>query len=419
MKKFKALMLGSVMVMSFSMLTACGKVPEPTVDEVIEALVDEDVISKEQKKEGKFEVKINEVEINEDQDKATVECDLTIQDGPVSKTTEYEIKFKIRDDKESWRVRKGKVEAGETKSELTEKISDDKVKELIEYDSFTAEDQYINLNDDTTTYEIKEHKLDKKAMTDTVTIEGTSKEGYLDVTFTIKYTFSYSGNWYWTTDEVTESSSEYVDGYEIKELKSDIFAKMLSDDSESFWIMGYYYNADSEDVSISNVVLGEIKYEGKYAYADVTFDVKEADVEFTLDSDVVLYFDTDSSQWSFNYFNDYTLTAFKCGAIGTWKGTNDDDTVVITINDTLVEDDDNLSASITITTPEGVTGTYDAYINEYEPGNLYMSIEDLDWTTKPEDSSLYKETFYGYYDETITTFKGAYTWDKWSFTKEQ
>lgn len=419
MKKFKALLLGSVMVFALGMLTACGKVPEPTVDDVVEALVDEDVITKEQKKEGKYEVKINDIDINDDQDKATVECEFTIQDGPISKTTEYEIKFKIRDDKETWRVRSGKVEAGETKSELTEEISDDKAKELIAWDSFEVEDEYVSMDDENTTYEIKEHKLDKEAMTDTVTVEGTAKEGYLDITFTVKYTFSYSGNWYLTTDEVTESSSEYVDGYEITDLKTEDFATMLADDGESFWVMGYYYNADSEDVTISDVVLGEIEYSGSYAYADVSFVVKEADVEFVMDSEVVLYFDTETSEWAFNYFNDYSLTSFKCGAIGTWKGTNNEDTVVITIDDTLVEDDDNLSASITITTPEGVTGTYDAYINEYEPGNLYMSIEDLDWTTEPSDTSLSKETFYGYYDETISTFKGAYSWDKWSFTKQQ
>ncbi len=419
MKKFKTLLLGSLMVMTFSILTACGKVPEPTADDVIEALVDEDVITKEQKKEGNFEVKINEVEINEDQDKATVECEFTIQDGPISKTTEYEIKFKIRDDNETWKVRKGKVEAGETKSELTEEITDEKVKELIAYDSFSAEDEYISLSDDTTTYEIKEHSLDKEAMTDTVTVEGVATEGYRVISFTVKYTFAYSGSWYWSSDEVTESSAEFVDGYEIEELKTEDFAQMLADDGESFWIMGYYYDADSEDVTISDVVLGEIEYNGRYAYADVTFVVKEADVELALDSEVVLYFDTDTSEWSFNYFNDYTLTSFKCGAIGTWKGTNNEDTVVITIKDTLVEDDDNLSASITITTPEGVTGTYDAYIYEYEPDNLYMSIEDLEWTTEPSDTSLYKETFYGYYDETISTFKGRYSWDKWSFTKEQ
>lgn len=419
MKKFKVLMLGTAMLCAVSMFTACGKVAEPTEDEVIEAFVDEDVMTKDQKKEGDFKVEITKVKINDDQDRATVDCKLKSQDGPLSKTTEYEIKFKYDEDDKEWKVRKGKVTAGETKTELTKEIEDDKAKELITYESFYAEDEYVSLSDEDTTFEIGEHKLDKEAMTDTVTVTGTSTSGYLDIEFTVEYTFMYSGSWFTSNENVVEASSEYVDGYEIEELSTADFGQMLYDDGESFWVMGYYYEADSENVTISDVSLGEVEYNGSYAYADVTFVVKEDDVEFAMDSEVVLWFDTDSSKWEFNYFNDYTLTSFKCDAIGTWNGKNGDDTVVITINDTLVEDDDNLSATVTITTPEGITGTYSAYIYEYEPDNLYMSIEDIEWITEPAEGGLYRESFYGYYDETVTTFKGRYTWDDWSFTKQQ
>lgn len=419
MRKFKALMLGTVMLCAVSMFTACGKVAEPTEDEVIDALVREDVMTKDQKKEGDFKIEIEKVKINDDQDKATVDCKLQIQDGPLSKTTEYEIKFKYDEDDKEWNVRKGKTTKGEVTTELTKEIEDDKVKDLISWESFYAEDEYVSLSDEDTTYEISKHKLDKKAMTDTVTITGTSKSGYLDIEFTVEYTFMYSGSWYANSENVVETSSEYVDGYEIEELSTADFGQMLYDDGESFWVMGYYYDADSDKVAISDVTLGEVEYNGSYSYADVTFTVKEDDVVFTLDSEVVLWFDADSSKWEFDYFNSYTLTSFKCDAIGTWNGKNGDDTVVITINDTLVEDDDNLSATVTITTPEGITGTYSAYVYEYKPGDLYMSIEDIEWITEPTEGGVYREDFYGKFDETMTTFKGRYTWDDWSFTKQQ
>ncbi len=419
MKKFKSLVLGTTMLLAVTMLAACGKVAEPTTDEVIEALVDEKVLTKEQKKEGKFEVKIKDVSINDDQDKATVECELSMQDGPLSKITEYEVKFKYDEDDKEWKVRKNKLEAGETKTELTKEIDDEKVKELIEWESFYASEKYVSLSSDSTKYEIDSHKLDKEAKTDTVTITGTAVSGYYNVEFEVEYVFSYGSSWYESSENVVESSTSYVDGYEIEEFSAAEFAQMLRDDSESFWIMGYSYDVDSDDVTISDVKAGEIEYNNSYAYVDVTFTVKEADVEMTIDSDVVLWFDEDKSKWNFNYFDEYTLTSFKCDAIGTWDGTYGDNTVVLTINDTLVEDDDNLSVTVTITSPEGVTGTYSAYVSEYEPGNLYMAIEDIEWTTEPSDTTIYRETFYGYYDEEMTSFKGRYTWDDWSFTKQQ
>ncbi len=419
MKKFKSLVLSLSMLCAVGIMTACGKVPEPTTDDVVEALVDEDIITKEQKKEGKFEVKINEVEINDDQDRATVECDFTIQDGPLSKTTEYEIKFKIRDDKETWRVRKGKVEAGEVKTELTEEIPDDKVKELLTWGGFNAEGEYISLGDSTTSYKIKSHKLDKKAMTDVVTIEGTATEGFLDVEFTVEYSFAYSSNWYQTGEvKVTESKSEFVEGYEMTELADGDFEQMLADKGKTFRVMGYRYSAESEDVSVSDVKLGEIEYNGSYSTAEVTFTIKEKDVELTIESKVVFYFDIDNKEWSISYFDEEKLTSFKCGAIGTWNGTNEEDKVVITINDTLLEDKSCLSASVTVTNAEGVTGTYDAYIYEYNPSDYYMAIEDGDWTVEAADSSLQKLSFYGNMDEKLSTFKGRYDWDKWSFTKQ-
>ena len=300
MRKFKALLLGSVMVFSLAMLTACGEVPEPTKDDVIDALVDEDMITKEFKKEGDYELKIDKVKINDDQDRATVDCTLTVQNGPMSTSTEYEVKFKIRDDKESWKTRS--AEAGEVKSELTKEITDEEIKDALVWESISASDYYITLSDDEVEYEIGKNKLNKEDNSDTVIITGTSDEGYVTVSFEVEYKFVYSGGWYASSEDVKDSSVEYAEGYEIDDIADEDFQAMLADDYESIYVMGYGYAADDEDVKYSDVELKEIEYSGEYSYADINFKVAEGDVEFTVESEVTLYYDLDDEKWFFYYF---------------------------------------------------------------------------------------------------------------------
>ncbi len=417
MKKFKALILGSIMVFSFAMLTACGEVPEPTEDDVMDALVDEDLITKEFKKEGDYELKIDKIKINDDQDRATVDCTLTVQNGPISTSTEYEVKFKIRDDKESWKTKSAEV--GEVKTELTKEITDEEIEDALSWESISVEDYYISLSDDDVDYKIGKHNLDKESNSDTVVITGTSDEGYLTISFEVEFKFVYSGGWYASSENVTDSSVEYAEGYEIDEISDEDFQTMLADEYESIYVMGYGYDADSDDVTISEVKLDEIEYNDNYSYADISFTVAEGDVEFTVDSEVTLYYDLDEEEWEFYYFNDYEITSFTCGSQGKWTGTNDEDTVIITVEDELYEDDDYLKATVDVTTKDGVKYSYAAYVSEYEPGNLYMAIIGDEWIVEPTDTTVEMYTYYGYYDEDITTYTPDYTYKKFTFTKQQ
>lgn len=417
MKKFKALILGSIMVFSLAMLTACGEVPEPTEDDVMDALVDEDLITKEFKKEGDYELKIDKIKINDDQDRATVDCTLTVQNGPISTSTEYEVKFKIRDDKESWKTKSAEV--GEVKTELTKEITDEEIEDALSWESISVEDYYISLSDDDVEYKIGKHNLDKESNSDTVVITGTSDEGYLTISFEVEFKFVYSGGWYASSENVTDSSVEYAEGYEIDEISDEDFQTMLADEYESIYVMGYGYDADSDDVTISEVKLDEIEYNDNYSYADISFTVAEGDVEFTVDSEVTLYYDLDEEEWEFYYFNDYEITSFTCGSQGKWTGTNDEDTVIITVEDELYEDDDYLKATVDVTTKDGVKYSYAAYVSEYEPGNLYMAIIGDEWIVEPTDTTVEMYTYYGYYDEDITTYTPDYTYKKFTFTKQQ
>lgn len=422
MRKFKALLLGLTMVSAVAMFAACGKdVKEPTEEDIIDALVDEDLITKDQAK-GDYEFKIKEVEFNDDKDKVTVECTLGVENGYVLETTEYTVKFRLRDDGESWRARS--ASAGDKETKLVKGIEDDDIKDLIWYDSFTAGDEYIYFSDDETTYEVKKHALNEKENIDVVTIEGTSEAGFKSIKFTVEYTFKYETSWNEWDDQdykVVDEKVEYVDGYEMTLTKEDI-AQAYVDESEYVYVMGYYYDLyEDNGSSITDAVVNEINYSDTYAYvsADVTFT--EDDVTATVNVELTYWFDTDDKQWYIQWIDMNKVVSYTCNAVGTWNGSNEDGTTyVLTIKDTLYVVDDEtynyLAAEVSATSPEGVTYSYYAYIDEYEPGNMYMSVEVGNWIVEPTDTSIWAEDFSGYYTEE-GVFEGAYSWDDWTFTK--
>ena len=131
MKKFKNLLLGTVMVCSFAMLTACGKTPEVTEDDVMDGLEEEGIITKEMD-EDSYSVEIGETDLNDEEDKATVEVTLTRTEGYMKYTTDYELKFKLNADKDGWKYRDGKYEKGETKEELAKGITDEDAKNKLD-----------------------------------------------------------------------------------------------------------------------------------------------------------------------------------------------------------------------------------------------------------------------------------------------
>lgn len=418
MKKIKMLGLALVMTSALAMLTACGKVPEPTEDDVVEALVDEDVLTKEQKKEKNYEVKIDKVDINDDQDRATVDCSLILSDGPISRTTEYEIKFSIRDDKESWKVRKGKVTAGDSKTELTKEISDDEIKKLFEYESFSTENDYIELNDENTTYEIGKHKLDKEAMTDTVTITGTADEGYVKINFTVEYVFMYSGQWFTSDEEVVEAEEEYSEGYDLSDTKAEDIIDMLATADEDFYIMGYSYKLYGDSVKIENAEFGDIEYRDTTAEVPLSFKLTQGNVSFKIDTVAHLKFDESSSEWTNEYVYDTVVSEVKADIVGTWNGSDDEgNTYVLKINDTFKKNSTDLSAEVSIKTAAGASYSYTAYVSDYDIDENTIDIYGDTWISKPSDTSVNMQSF----DLKIegTSLKSEWSWDSYTFTKAQ
>lgn len=418
MKKFKALLLGMLMVLCLGVLTACG-VKEPTEDDVKEALEDKEYLpgSKkgEDKKDVDYEISVDKVRMSDDKDEARVTCTLVVKEGSVETSTEYKIKFKLRDDK-SWKVKE--VEAGDAETKLVSGITDDDIKELVKSIYVYVDNASIDFDDETTTFKIGDHDTDLEGMKDTVTLECTGEEGFSKYSFDLEVEFYYStydNKWYVNNKKVENIETSYADGYEVEFTKEDIAAD-LKNVTQTLPVMGEYYEFTDENATIEVTKIGETEYDNYYSYTTVTIKYTISDVVMEVELELEYYYDDDG--WEFQWIEKGTVLSFDSDIIGTYKGTDGDKNITIVIkNEFYKEDSRNLAAEVTVTT-NGITYSYSAYVSNYEPSDEgYISIAGYEWITEPSDASYYKESYTGSFANGAITPR--YSWDKWSFTKQQ
>ena len=415
MKKFKALMLGFVMLMAVGMFTACGDVPEPTEDDILDAFEDEEILTKDQIKNEEYELEIGDIEIDDDQEKATVECTLSITNGSVCYSTEFELKFKIKDDKESWKFRK--LEAGETTEKLVAGISDEDLESYLSWSSFSIDGDYIYFDSSTTEYEIKEHKLDAEEKTDTITIEGTGQYGLKTYEFTLECVCQYEYGWNSPSIEVVESDSEYVEGYEHEFTEEEVMETIQEYDSY-IYVMGVDYYFTDSDMKVEGVEIGEVEFDEFYCTLNADATISKGDIKFTKMVEISYEFDTDSKEWELNWINWWDTTSFTCSAIGTWVGTVNGNSVTLTISEEFLEDYTCPKVLVEGITAEGEAYSYTAYVGSYGVGEdsvAYMEIWAYEWVTKVD--TVWMSSFEGYIGAD-GVFVPEYSWDEWSFTKQ-
>ena len=159
-----------------------------------------------------YEITIDKCKLNDDKDQAKVEATLSEKDGPVEKKTEFEIKFKLKDDKKTWKAKEKDVEAGEPETKLVSGISDKEAEKLIkDYYSVYVGDNYID-TEDFTKLEKTESKLDEEGMKDDVkySVEASTKR--YDLSFDIEVSFRYFTGYggesgYWSIYNLEADSS--------------------------------------------------------------------------------------------------------------------------------------------------------------------------------------------------------------------
>ncbi len=276
MKKMRHLLLAVVMVLMLAMLTGCG-VENPTEADVKKVLEkvgaiptddedadkddedsDKDDADKDDEKEevkDSYTVKIDKVKLNDDKDRADVDATLTIKTALVTYEEEYEIRFRLNDDKE-WNVKKSRLEDDVecVGKKLTEGIPEEELKKVLKnaYSFTFGEGKRIEGSAIADSMSIKEHKLSEEEMEDVVTIEGTveqdiTKYSYkMDVAVVYYDTYAY---WGLNTYELVSCDISYTqDGIADSDL-----LKYLEDGCCSFYVSDSYGNSSAlKDVKVVN-----------------------------------------------------------------------------------------------------------------------------------------------------------------------
>ncbi len=425
MRKSKGIILSALMAGCMMSLTACGKMEEPTEDDVLEALVKEDII--EEDAEDDFTVSIDKVSLDEEDEEAKVTCSVVGKKGSIEVTNEYRIKFKYKDDK-SWKAKD--VELRDSKSELVEGISDERAQELIESLYVSVDGTGMNMDDEGVSYELDSHEEDLEENKDVVTFKCEASKGIYDFTFDLKVTYNHysydnESSWSYSFYEVENVEKEYVDGYEFKLSEKDVAAGLKTEDLHSLSIMGNSFDFDDEEAEITVEELGEFKaddYNEKYGTVPVTFTYKYKDVSVQISAIVKFEYDTDEG-WGFDAIGQYEILNFTCGMAGNYTGTITEgdvkSTFKMTISDVYDADAYGMPAEVIVTSPTGKTYSYSATLESYKISDdkCEFAIYDKDWIAEPTEDPYTKISFYGYYKDGVITTQ--YATDIWTMQKQK
>jgi hypothetical protein len=415
--------------------TGCG-LEDPTEEDVKAAFVTAGVIQNEAdttedtegeestKVEIEYSVKVNKIELIDDEDQANVSATLVEDEGPVERTTDYNLTFKYKNDK--WQVTN--VSAGQDASSvvLVGEISDKEIAEILSENMMGVtmpDDYYINWAN-VSSITIVDHDIDADTMTDTVSLEVVGKVDYYQYDFAMvaEFIYNYAGagsaengwqyNYYYEVQD--DYTYDYSSDYKFS-LTTDQIARQLKNNNYSFYACGaYYYMSECE---IEEVDYGDVEPDGsRYAETPATISFTYEDVEIEFDCSLEFYFD--GSGWSLYGVYDQTLVSFTCSATGKWDGFDDDN------NTTTFEITKDLNGNgypkvvVIVESEENGNYSWEAYLDKYKIGeeNTSMQIYFTDWLTEPTD-----ENYYGYsnFSGVLSgnSFAPEETWYSWSFTK--
>lgn len=443
MKKVRILLLSMLIVLSMAFFTGCG-VEDPTVADVEKALKDEGYIpdgdeeEKEDEDDGsasasddsdseddaerkdaekKYSVAIDKCKINDDKDKATVDATLTVTDEYLETKSEFEIVFKLRDDK-TWRCKS--VELEDSDSALKAGIPDDKAVELTEdwYFSVSNGEIYVS-GDDIKSVKAGKHETDLEDLKDVVTMTVSAVDGLMEVEFDVEMTFECSlyeegASWYVSDEKVNEDSLkvEYVESYTFAPSEDEVVIAIQEDDY--IYVLGsYYYYSQGEITNMS--IDTSVQPEGSYYHAaPCTWTFTCGDVVMNISADVEFYYNGEA--WEFDYVYNDTVTAWQSPLSGKWGGTHEGVGKVTIEIPTELNESEDLLATVTVASTENGTYSWIAEIYSYNLDSDSVSMSFQEWVVLPKDNDYYGYKNYSGYivDKTWTSNS---SWDKYTFTK--
>lgn len=415
MKKSKKLLLAMLVAGSMAVLTACG-MKEPTEDDVMEALIDEEIIDEDE--EDNYTVTIDKVSLDEEDEEAKVTCLVVSKEGSMEVTNKYKIRFKYRDDK-SWRPKE--VELKDTETKLVAGIEDEEAAELVEDMYLSVDGTGVSMDDEDVTFKAGKHENDLENMQDTVTFECTASSGYYELAFNLEvvfqfYSYDTDGYWSYIDYSVTDVETEYAENYTLEPTAEEV-AEALAENDEKFYAMSEKYLYASEGAEITDFTAEEAEISEYYAYVPVTFTYKYEETSIKLSASLVYYY-YESDGWVFDYVDDYELLDFHCGLTGTYSGKSGDNTVTIKFLDTYNAEKYGMDAEVSVTTAEGVSYSYKAYVTSWAPSDENeFAITAGDWIVEPADGYYYTSSYYGNLKDGSLVSNSS--WNPWTFTKQQ
>lgn len=213
----RKLILLMIMIISMFMLVSCGEnVEEPDKKDVKKALEKENIIAEDEE----YELVIEKVKLNDDEDEATVICTIEKADEMFSKHYEYEVVFSL--DEDEWEFEE--IDKKEHTVKLNAEISDKAVLKCIEGFEIDFGNCKICLDD--VDLSIDGHNLDKEDMMDTLDVSFVWYENGIPYYYEGTITYKVNDEYEWFLAETDVESEQKIvierDAYMGIEVDEDI-----------------------------------------------------------------------------------------------------------------------------------------------------------------------------------------------------
>lgn len=303
MKLRKLLVFGTLLLLALVFATGCG-VEDPTkkdVEKVLEKIgaIPEDAEDDDSK--TKYSIEIDKVKLNDDKDKATVECTLSMEGELATVAQQYKMTFRLNDDKE-WKIKNSKLEDDvELVSEkLATEIGDETFRALLsDWYSIEVGGSYIKTADIADSVKITKHELAEDSLKDTVTFEGTASVGIMEYQFTVKAECEYFdrlGKW----SLASCNTEDYKVDYSIEGISAEEFMAALEDSYESSYID--QLRVDSDELTDVKILSHEANLENLQDTVRISASFALNAAAYTFEAQVVCEYSTSREEWDVESF---------------------------------------------------------------------------------------------------------------------
>lgn len=453
MKKLRILILTLVFVLCLG-LAGCGKkIEAPTVADVEKALKDEGYLPKSEKdddddkkkdkkeeaddedskdedskddekseesKDG-YEIKIEKSKLNDDKDKATLDVVLVQTEGSIEKTTEFDMTFKLKDDKETWKIKS--IDKGDVEEKLSKGITEEELKKGLKYAGYQLNDDVYVSAEDVEKLSIEKNELVAAEMKDMVTVNIEGKRGIREFKASAEVEcsyMSYDNSWSCIVKKIVSSDVKFADSYKFELKEDDIVAAIKADENSTVYFLSR--RVPAKEINFSGIKYDPVTLNGEtYISVEATGALEFKGITSTATMTLRYQYDANDG-WKLESVRTSVDDNYDVPVAGKYAGTGtfypfSEETPVNMAMEITKNSDGKYSAVLNCTSSDA---NYDAFTLNMEVKSFYLtedyriqfSARMTEVVTKPSNANIYSFSLNGYYDG--KTF-GA---DNFSMTKQ-